>query len=317
MQGRPGIPKGGDPVGKLTVELSGMTLKNPVIPASGTYGYGMDYLDFYDVNILGSFSIKGTTLHPREGNGLPRICEYDQGMLNSVGLQNPGVHDVAEKIFPELKKVYHGQVIANISGFSFDEYVECAKIMDREDIVGILELNISCPNVHGGGASFGTDIPTAVEVLKRVKQAVRKPVYVKCTPQCPDLVGMCRALEENGADGLVLSNTFLGIRLDRRTGKPIMKNITGGVSGPGIFPQALYKVYQVYPHVHIPIIGCGGISTADDIIEMMSAGAAAVEIGTLNLTDPQRIPQIITELEQLCDTLHVESITEITGRAHR
>ena len=227
------------------------------------------------------------------------------------------LHPYAEKIFPELKKVYHGQVVANISGFSFDEYVECAKIMDREDIVGILELNISCPNVHGGGASFGTDIPTAVEVLKRVKQAVRKPVYVKCTPQCPDLVGMCRALEENGADGLVLSNTFLGIRLDRRTGKPIMKNITGGVSGPGIFPQALYKVYQVYPHVHIPIIGCGGISTADDIIEMMSAGAAAVEIGTLNLTDPQRIPQIITELEQLCDTLHVESITEITGRAHR
>ena len=214
---------------KLTVNLSGMEMKNPVIPASGTFGYGMDYLDFYDANILGSFSIKGTTLDPREGNQIPRICEYDYGMLNSVGLQNPGAHEVAEKIFPQMKQVFDGQVLANVSGFSVEGYAECARILDQEDVVGILELNISCPNVHGGGASFGTDVNTACEVLREVKKVTRKPVYVKCTPQCPDLVKMCVALEENGADGLVLLNTFLGIRLDIRTGKPIMKNVTGGV----------------------------------------------------------------------------------------
>ena len=302
---------------KLTVNLSGMEMKNPVIPASGTFGYGMDYLDFYDANILGSFSIKGTTLDPREGNQIPRICEYDYGMLNSVGLQNPGAHEVAEKIFPQMKQVFDGQVLANVSGFSMEGYAECARILDQEDVVGILELNISCPNVHGGGASFGTDVNTACEVLREVKKVTRKPVYVKCTPQCPDMVKMCTALEENGADGLVLLNTFLGIRLDIRTGKPIMKNVTGGVSGPGIFPQALYKVYQVYPHVHIPIIGCGGISKASDILEMMYAGASAVEIGTLNLTDPMRMPEIIEELNELCDNLGIKDINEIIGRAHR
>ena len=304
-------------MGKLEVNLSGVTLKNPIIPASGTYGYGMDFLDFYDVNILGSFSIKGTTLHERKGNGLPRIAEYDGGMLNCVGLQNPGVHNVVNNIFPELKNVFHDKVVANISGFSIEQYVECAKLFDKEDIVGILELNISCPNVHGGGMSFGMDCALASEVVREVKKVTTKPLYVKCTPQAPNLVEMCKSLEAAGADGLVLVNTFLGIRLDKRTGKPILSNTTGGVSGPGIFPLALYKVYEVYPHVNIPIIGCGGITCADDIIEMMSAGASAVEIGTQCLIDPAGMPKLIEELEQRCDELGVENISEIVGRAFR
>lgn len=304
-------------MGKLEIDLSSMILKNPIIPASGTYGYGMDYLDFYDVNILGSFSIKGTTLHERKGNGLPRICEYDGGMLNCVGLQNPGVHQVIEDIFPKLEKIYHGKVFANISGFAIEEYVECARLFDQHPLVGILELNISCPNVHGGGISFGMDTNLACEVVREVKKVTHKPLYVKCTPQCPDLVKMCVELEKAGADGLVLCNTFLGIRLDKKNGKPILSNITGGVSGAGVFPQALYKVYQVYPHVHIPIIGCGGITCADDVIEMMSAGASAVEIGTENLIDPLCAPKIIEDLEKKCEELNAEKICDLIGRAHR
>lgn len=304
-------------MGKLEVNLSGVTLKNPIIPASGTYGYGMDFLDFYDVNLLGSFSIKGTTLHERNGNGLPRIAEYDGGMLNCVGLQNPGVHKVINEIFPKLKEVFHGKVVANISGFSIEQYVECAKQFDEQDIVGILELNISCPNVHGGGMSFGMDPSLASEVVREVKKVTTKPLYVKCTPQAPNLVEMCKALESAGADGLVLVNTFLGIRLDKRTGKPILSNTTGGVSGPGIFPLALYKVYEVYPHVNIPIIGCGGITCADDIIEMMSAGASAVEIGTQCLVDPMCVPKILKDLEQKCEELGIKNISELVGRAFR
>lgn len=304
-------------MGKLEVNLSGVTLKNPIIPASGTYGYGMDFLDFYDVNLLGSFSIKGTTLHERNGNGLPRIAEYDGGMLNCVGLQNPGVHKVVNEIFPKLKEVFHGKVIANISGFSIEQYVECAKQFDEQDIVGILELNISCPNVHGGGMSFGMDPSLASEVVREVKKVTTKPLYVKCTPQAPNLVEMCKALESAGADGLVLVNTFLGIRLDKRTGKPILSNTTGGVSGPGIFPLALYKVYEVYPHVNIPIIGCGGITCADDIIEMMSAGASAVEIGTQCLVDPMCVLKILKDLEQKCEELGIKNISELVGRAFR
>lgn len=304
-------------MGKLDVELSGFKMKNPLIPASGTFGYGMDMLDFFDVNLLGSFSIKGTTLHERKGNGLPRIAEYDGGMLNCVGLQNPGVHKVISEIFPELKKVYHGQVVANISGFSIEEYVECARLFDKQEIVGILELNISCPNVHGGGMSFGMVPELACKVVREVKKVTKKPLYVKCTPQCANLVEMCVELEKSGADGLVLVNTFLGIRLDAKTGKPLLSNVTGGVSGSGIFPQALYKVYEVYPHVHIPIIGCGGISSAEDVIEMMSAGASAVEIGTQSLIDPTCIPQILEELEKKCDELGVDNIHELTGRAFK
>ena len=302
---------------KLAVNLSGMALANPMIPASGTYGYGMDYLDFYDVNLVGSFSIKGTTLHPREGNALPRIAEYAGGMLNAVGLQNPGVTAVKQEIFPQLKKIYRGRVLANVSGFSVEEYAQCAAQLDAEDLVGIIELNVSCPNVHGGGMSFGTDPATAVSVLRAVKAVCRKPVYVKCTPQCPDLPGMCRALEEAGADGLVLCNTFLGMRLSLATGKPILANGTGGISGPGIFPQALYRVWQIAPLVHIPIVGCGGVSCAEDVIEMLSAGASAVEIGTQNLVDPLCIPRILRDLERILDRLGVTDINEIIGRSHK
>ena len=304
-------------MGKLSVNLSGLELKNPIIPASGTYGYGMDYLDFYDVNEVGSFSIKGTTLHPRKGNALPRIAEYGGGILNAVGLQNPGVHAVVSDIFPQLEKIYRGKVLANVSGFGVEEYCECARLLDEQEIVVIIELNISCPNVHGGGMSFGLDRACAVELVKAVRAVVKKPLYVKCTPQCPDLAGMCRALEEAGADGLVLVNTYLGMRLDRHTGKPLLANVTGGVSGSGIFPLALYRVYEIYPQVNIPIIGCGGVTCAEDVIEMMSAGAAAVEIGTQNLIDPMCVPRIVADLERWCDEHHIEHISDITGRAHR
>lgn len=302
---------------ELKVNLSGLELKNPLIPASGTFGYGMDYLDFFDVNLPGSFSIKGTTLHPRYGNPLPRIAESPSGMLNAVGLQNPGVREVKEKILPELKKIYHGKVLANVSGFSVEEYRECARLLDEEELTGIIELNISCPNVHGGGMSFGTDPKMAVEVLRAVKEVTTKPVYVKCTPQCPELPEMCRELEKNGADGLVLLNTWLGTRLDLRTGKPILKNVTGGVSGPGIFPLSLYRVYQIYPLVNIPIIGCGGVSCAEDVIEMMSAGATAVELGTACLTDPLCVPRILDDLQKLLKEFGIDDINAIIGRAHK
>ena len=304
-------------MGELTVKLSGLTLDNPLIPASGTYGYGFDYLDYYDVNEVGSFAIKGTTLRPRSGNPLPRIAEYGGGMLNAVGLQNPGVDAVVTEIFPKLERIYRGRVFANVGGFSAEEYAECARRFDPEPLVGVIELNISCPNVHGGGMSFGTDPKAAVEVLLAVKRVTHKPVYVKCTPQCPDLVTMCRALEDAGADGLVLLNTFLGMRLDGRTGKPLLANVTGGVSGAGIFPLSLYRVYEVYPHVHIPIIGCGGVTSADDVIEMLSAGASAVEIGTQNLIDPRCIIKIKDDLKTRLRELGVSSIQELTGRAYR
>jgi len=304
-------------MGKLSVTLSGLELDNPLIPASGTYGYGFDYLDYYDLNEVGSFSIKGTTLQARKGNPLPRVAEYGGGMLNAVGLQNPGVHAVIREIFPELKKIYRGKILANVGGFSPEEYAECARLFDREELVGIIELNISCPNVHGGGMSFGTDPEAACRVLKAVKDVTTKPVYVKCTPQCPDPVTMCCMLEEAGADGLVLANTYLGMRIDVRTGKPLLANVTGGVSGAGIFPMALYRVYQVYPYLHVPVIGCGGVTCADDVIEMMSAGASAVEIGTQNLIDPMCIVRIKKELIARLDALGISSVRELTGRAHK
>ena len=304
-------------MGTLTVNLSGLELSNPVIAASGTYGYGMEYLDFYDVNCTGSFSIKGTTLHPRTGNRQPRIAEYDGGLLNAVGLENPGVEHVVQEIFPRLQKVYRGKVLANVSGFSMEEYCACAQRLDEQDIVGIIELNISCPNVHGGGMAFGMDAACAAELTAAVRRCVKKPLYVKCTPQCPDLVDLCRRVEDAGADGLVLVNTFLGMRLDRHTGKPLLANVTGGVSGSGIFPQALYRVYQVYPHVHIPISGCGGVSCGSDVIEMLSAGASAVEIGTQNLLDPMCVPKVLRELEDYCREEHIQHITDLIGRAHQ
>ena len=296
-------------MGKLDVTLSNLNLKNPLIPASGTFGYGFEFAQFFDLNILGSFSTKGTTLNARDGNKLPRIAECDGGMLNSVGLENPGVKKVVTDYFPKLKKIYNGKVFANVSGFSIDEYKTCASILDKEDMVGIIELNISCPNVHGGGMSFGVDIDSAVTVLKEVKKVCNKPVYVKCTPQCKDIVKMAKALETNGADGLVLLNTFLGMRFDIGTGKPILANLTGGVSGKGIYPLVLETIYKVYKEVNIPLVGCGGVSCASDVIEMMSAGASAVEIGTANLINPYACKEIIEELNVLLDKFKIDKIS--------
>lgn len=300
-------------MGSTAVNLSNLVLQNPLIPASGTYGYGMDYLDYYDVNLCGSISIKGTTLHPRSGNAQPRIAETHCGMLNAVGLENPGIDFVVAHKLEELSEVYHSKIIANVCGFSIEEYVEVAKRFDRHPIVGILELNISCPNVHGGGIHFGQDISLACNCLKAVKKATNKPVYVKCTPQCSDLVAMCKALEKAGADGLVLANTYVGMRIDTKKKKSLLANITGGFSGPAIFPLALQKIYQVYPHVNIPIIGCGGVTSAQDVIEMMLAGATAIEIGTANLIQPMTIPNILKELEVYCIENHI-TLEEMIGR---
>ena len=301
-------------MGQLDVNLSGFEIKNPLIPASGTFGYGLDYLDFYDPNILGSFSIKGTTLDHRDGNPLPRIAECVGGMINSVGLENPGVDVVCDKLLEDLRSVYHGKVIANVSGFSIDQYQKCAQKLNNHDLVGLIELNISCPNVHGGGMAFGTDIDAAVSVLKAVKEVTTKPVYVKCTPQCKDIVSMAQALEANGADGLVLFNTYLGMRIDIKTGKPILKNVKGGVSGSGIFPLVLESIYRIYPHVNIPIIGCGGVSNATNVLEMMYAGATAVEIGTAQLINPLVIPEIIKDLNECSDKFG--PLKDIIGRSH-
>ncbi len=301
-------------MGKLNVNLSGLELKNPLIPASGTFGYGFEFSDIYDLNILGSFSIKGTTLNPRSGNPLPRICETTGGLLNSVGLENPGVDKVCLQYFPKLGQIYSGKVFANVSGFSLEEYQKCAARFDKEDIVGIIELNISCPNVHGGGMSFGRDIDSAVSVLSAVKSVCKKPVYVKCTPQCKDLVKMCKALEENGADGLVLLNTYLGMRIDIKTGKPILKNVTGGLSGPCVFPMALEAIYKVAKEVNIPIVGCGGVNSGADVIEMMMAGASAVEVGSANLKEPLAMVRILKELNDLMDTLKIDDINNIVRK---
>lgn len=298
------------------INLSGMEIDNPLIPASGTFGYGMNYQDFFDVNEVGTFCTKGTTLHPHKGNPLPRIAEYTGGMLNCVGLENPCVDTVIKDYFPKLQKIYHKKVIANVCGFCIEDYIKTAEKFDQEDCVGLIELNISCPNVHAGGAAFGKDPELAATILTEVKKVCKKPIYVKCTPQCPDLVLMCKTLEASGADGLVLLNTWLGMRLDIRTGRPILSNITGGVSGPGIFPLTLYKIYEIYPHVNIPIIGCGGISSGRDVIEMMSAGAVATEIGTELLTDPMALPRIKKELSELMDTYNIKNLSEIIGRAH-
>ena len=296
----------------LSVTLSGVQLDNPVIPASGTYGFGQEFLPFYDINILGSLSFKGTTAESRFGNPTPRIAECPNGMLNSVGLQNPGVDHVIAHELPELRKVFHKPIVANISGFSIDEYVECVSKLTKEDQVEILEVNISCPNVHGGGMAFGTSPEAAASVTRAVKAVATKPVYIKLSPNVTDIVSIARACEEAGADGLSLINTLLGMRIDLKRRKPILANVMGGYSGPGIFPVALRMVYQVTGAVKIPVIGMGGISTARDVIEMMMAGAKAVQVGAANLVNPYACKEIIEQLPVEMEKLGIERLSDIT-----
>lgn len=302
---------------RLTVTLSGYKLDNPIIPASGTFGFGYEFNQFYDINILGSIATKGTTKEPRFGNPTPRIAECDGGMINAVGLQNLGIDRVISEELVKLKEVYHKKIIANISGFSIEEYVECAAKLDKEDIVGIIEVNISCPNVAHGGMSFGTDPKLAAKVTKAVKKATTKPVYIKLTPNCTDIVEIAKAVEEAGTDGISMINTLLGARFDLKTGKPILANTMGGFSGRAIKPIALRMVYQVYQAVKIPIIGIGGIATAEDVIEMMSAGATAVQVGAENCRDPYACKKIIDHLEKVMDQYNIEKLEDIIGRAHR
>ncbi len=300
----------------LSVTLSGVKLDNPIIPASGTFGFGYEFADWYDINVLGSISLKGTTKEPRFGNPTPRIAEIPSGLLNSVGLQNPGVDDVIEKEIPRLEKCFSKPLIANISGFSVEDYVYCAEKFDKVSQVGILEINISCPNVHGGGMSFGTSAKAAALVTSAVKKAVKKPVYIKLTPNVTDIAEIARAVEEAGADGISLINTPLGMRIDISRRKPILSNRTGGMSGPCVLPLALRMVFQAYEAVKIPIIGMGGISSANDVIEMMLAGASAVQVGAANLVDPCACRNIIEELPASCEKYGIKKISEITGGAH-
>ena len=298
------------------VTLSGWTLDNPVIPASGTFGYGHEFAELYDINCLGTFSIKGTTLNPRFGNPGPRIAECASGMLNAVGLQNPGVDRVISDELPRLKEHFRKKVIANVSGFSIDEYVQCAAKLDMQDQVGLIEVNISCPNVHGGGMSFGTDPTAAAEVTRAVKAVCKKPVYVKLTPNVTDIAAIARACEQAGADGLSLINTLLGMRIDPRRRRPLLANVTGGLSGGAVFPVAVRMVWQVYEAVRIPIIGMGGITSAEDVIEIMLAGAAAVQIGAANLVNPYACRDIIESLPGAMEKYRIEKLSDITGGAH-
>ena len=299
-----------------SVKLCGIELANPIIPASGTFGYGREFAEIYDINCLGAFSIKGTTRQPRFGNPAPRIADAPAGMLNSVGLQNPGVDAVIARELPELAKVYHKKVLANVCGFSVDEYVEVAARLDKEDIVGWLELNVSCPNVHGGGMGFGTTCEGAAEITREVKRAVKKPVIVKLTPNVTDIAAIARACEEAGADGLSLINTVLAMRIDPAARKPVLANVTGGLSGSAVFPLALRCVYQVYEAVGIPIIGMGGVSSARGVIEMMLAGAAAAGVGAANLTNPFAAKEIVEALPAEMQKYGIDNLEDIIGGAH-
>ena len=301
---------------RLSVSLCGIELSNPIIPASGTFGYGHEFAGFYDLNILGTFSMKGTTLSPRFGNPTPRIAEAPAGMLNAVGLQNPGVDAVIAEELPRLKEVFHKPVIANVSGFSPEEYTAVCARFDAEPQVGWLEVNISCPNVHGGGMSFGTDPKAAAEVTRAVKAVTTKPVIVKLSPNVTDIVSIAKACEDAGADGLSLINTLLSLRIDLKTRRPILANTTGGLSGPAIFPLALRMVWQVSQAVKIPVIGLGGVSSAEDAAEMLLAGATAVQVGAANLRDPFACPRIIQALPAVLDRMGAENIREIIGGAH-
>lgn len=300
----------------LSVDLCGLRLDNPVIPASGCFGYGKEFAEYYDINILGSFSFKGTTLEPRFGNPTPRVAEAPCGMLNSVGLQNPGVEHVIAHELPEMKAYFHKPVIANVSGFSIGEYVKTCTLLDAQEQVGILEVNVSCPNVHGGGMAFGTSPDSAAAVTKAVKAVTEKPVFVKLSPNVTDIVSIAKACEDAGADGLSLINTLLGMRIDLKTRKPILANTMGGLSGPAVFPVALRMVYQVYKAVKIPLMGMGGVSSARDVIEMMLAGATAVQVGAANLVNPFACKEIIEALPEEMEKYKITSLEEIIGGAH-
>ena len=298
------------------VTLSGIELDNPVIPASGTFGYGQEFAELYDINCLGTFSFKGTTRAPRFGNPTPRIAESPSGMLNAVGLHNPGVEKVIAEELPKLKKIFHKPVMANISGFSIDEYVETCALLDREEQVGWLEVNISCPNVHNGGMSFGTSPQAAAGVTKAVKAVTTKPVYMKLSPNVTDIAAIARACEDAGADGISLINTLLGMRLDLKSRKPLLANTTGGLSGPAVFPVAVRMVYQVYEAVSIPVIGMGGVSSAEDVLEMMLAGASAVEVGAANLVNPFACRDIAAALPEAMEKYGINNLSDIIGGAH-
>ena len=300
----------------MKVNLSGLQLDNPVIPASGTFGYGYEFAEMYDINILGSFSFKGTTKEPRFGNPTPRIAECPMGMINSVGLQNPGIDKVIAEELPKLKKCFNKKVVANISGFSVDEYAYCCERIDKEDQVGIIEVNVSCPNVHNGGMAFGTSAEAAAEVTKAVKAVTTKPVYIKLSPNVTDIVSIAKACEEAGADGISMINTLLGMRIDLKNRKPVVANKMGGFSGAAILPVALRMVYQVYEAVNIPIIGMGGVSSAEDVIEMMLAGATAVEVGAANLAEPFACKNIIENLPKVMEKYKIDSLESIIGGAH-
>ncbi|MEA4824054.1 MAG: dihydroorotate dehydrogenase [Clostridiaceae bacterium] len=299
----------------LSVTLSGLKLDNPVIPASGTFGFGQEFAKLYDLDILGSFCLKGTTREARYGNPLPRIAECDSGMLNAVGLQNPGVDEVIARELPEVAKIFHKPVIANISGFSVTEFAEVAAKFDAAPEVGILEINISCPNVHAGGMAFGQDPKNAAAVTKAVRAVTKKPIYMKLSPNAADIVAVARACEEAGADGVSLINTLLGMRIDLARRRPLLANGTGGLSGPAVFPIAVRMVYQVAHAVKIPVMGMGGVDSARDVIEMMMAGATAVQIGAANLVNPYAAPSIIAALPREMEKLGIEKFTDIIGVA--
>ena len=298
------------------VNLCGIELDNPVIPASGTFGYGYEFAELYDINCLGTFSFKGTTKDPRFGNETPRIAECPSGMLNSVGLQNPGVDKVISEELPKLAKVFNKPVMANVSGFSVDDYVYTTEKLAAEEQVGWLEINISCPNVHGGGMSFGTDPCMAADVVRAVRKTTDKPLIIKLSPNVTDIVSIAKACEDAGADGISLINTLMGMRLDLKRRKPILANVTGGYSGPAVFPVALRMVYQVSGAVSIPVVGMGGVSSAENVIEMMMAGATAVEIGAANLTEPFASRDIINDLPRVMEKFGITSLKEIIGAAH-
>ena len=299
----------------LKVNLCGIELDNPIIPASGTFGYGYEFAEYYDINMLGTFSFKGTTKDPRFGNPTPRIAECYAGMINAVGLQNPGVEKVISEELPKMKQHFHKKVMANVSGFSIEDYAyTCEKLNDCEEI-GWFEVNVSCPNVHGGGMSFGTSPEAASEVTKAVKKVTTKPVFVKLSPNVTDIVSIAKACEDAGADGISLINTMLGMRIDLKTKKPVIANKMGGFSGPAIFPVAVRMVYQVSSAVKVPVIGMGGVSSAEDVIEMMLAGAAAVEVGAANLVDPFACKKIIEDLPTVMEKYRINSLSEIIGGA--
>jgi len=299
-----------------SVDLSGLTLSNPVIPASGTFGFGYEFAELYDINILGSISLKGTTVEPRFGNPTPRIAECASGMINSVGLQNPGIDAVMDEELPKLRRCFDKPVIANISGFSVQEYVRCCERIGSCGQVGIIEVNISCPNVHNGGMSFGTSPSSAAEVTKAVKAATEKPVYIKLSPNVTDIAEIARACEDAGADGISLINTLLGMRIDLKTKRPVIRNQMGGLSGPAVFPVALRMVWQVYKAVSVPVIGMGGVASAEDVLEMMLAGATAVQVGAANLVDPFACKKIIEDLPRAMESCGISDIKNIIGGAH-